>query len=175
MSSTAPVSARSLLAPEHLRSLLAHIDAEEVSLRNILRLLQDMPTLADSDARQREIRLRIEQSMQHIALLTQNRHRVIQSLAHLLGIAEEDLSLSILIPHANEAARSMLSAARTRLQRLIRQVQTLAQSVGWIVAETRRIHFAIIDSLPGTTSSDRYDASGQRHLNPASLRFGTRS
>jgi hypothetical protein len=175
MSSHVPASASSLLAPEQLRPLLVHIDAEEVSLRNILRLLQDMPLISESDARQREIRLRIDQSMQHIALLTQNRLRVIQTLARTTGIPEADLSLSALIPYANETAKRSLLSARARLRRLVRQVQAQTQAVAWIVAETRRIHFEIIEALPGTTSSDRYDASGQRQLNPASLQFGTRS
>lgn len=175
MSSLVPASSSSLLAPEQLRPLLAHIDAEEVSLRNILRLLQDMPTLSDSDSRQREIRLRIDQSLQHIAVLSQNRQRVIHSLARTTGIPEADLSLSGLIVHAGEPARRLLISARARLRRLVRQVQAQTQAVAWIVAETRRIHFEIMDALPGSTSSDRYDASGQRQLNPASLKFGTRS
>ncbi|MFO0976475.1 MAG: hypothetical protein U0996_08760 [Planctomycetaceae bacterium] len=175
MSSSVPAAARSLLAPKDLSRLLAHIDGEELSLRNVLRLLQEMPSLADSDAKQREIALRIEQSKQHFKLLEEHRRDVILTLARRIGVSEEDLSLSVLIPHSDEPARKLLIAARTRLQRLIRQVQTMTHSVAWIVAETRRIHFEIIDALPGTTSSDRYDSSGQRQLNPTSLRFGTRS
>ena len=81
MSSSAPVQSQVQLHPENLRGLLVHVDAEEVSLRNTMRLLQDMPIGLVDDVQQRELRQRLEQSLQHAAFLLQNRMKVIRGLA----------------------------------------------------------------------------------------------
>jgi hypothetical protein len=79
------------------------------------------------------------------------------------------------LPYATPAAAALLIPARQRLQRILVQIKTLANTAAWIVNESRRIQLTIMDSLPGSLSSDRYDASGQRNLNPAAFRFETRS
>ncbi len=163
------------LEPEHLRSLLVHVDAEEVSLRNALKLLQEIPLHALDEQTQRQCRVRIEQSLEHIALLSANRIRVTTSLGAFVGISPDSVSFSALLPFATPAAAASLVAARQRLRRLVRQVQALTGSVAWVISESRRIQLTILESLPGATSSDRYDAAGQRQLHAASLRFETRS
>lgn len=175
MSSFALAQSTRRLQPEHLRGLLVHIDAEEVSLRNAMRLLQDIPLFAADEILQRELRVRIEQALQHVALLSQNRNKVTSALGQFLGIPQDQICFSALLPFATPAAASLLVPARLRLQRLAHQVRTLTNSVAWIINESWRIHLAVFDSLPGASSSDRYDSSGQRHLNPASFRFETRS
>ncbi len=175
MSSFDRVQSAHCLLPEHLRGLLVHVDAEEVSLRNMLRLLEEIPVQATDELLQREMRLRIEQSLQHAALLAQNRSKVMAALGQLLRIAPKDVSFSALLPFASSPALALLVPARQRLQRIVRQLRMLVNSVAWVVSESRRIHLTVFESLPGTVGSDRYDASGQRSLNPASFRFEIRS
>jgi len=175
MSSYVPVPSVPCLRPEQLRGLLVHVDAEEVSLRNMMRLLQELPAQATDEIQQREMRIRIDQSLQHAAFLAQNRSRVITALGQLLGIAPENVSFSALLPFSTPAAVSLLVPARQRLQRIVRQLRVLVNSVAWVVSESRRIQLTIFQSLPGAAGSDRYDASGQKNLNPASFRFETRS
>ena len=166
------------IEPEHLHDLLRHVDAEEISLRNTLRLLQAIPALSQSsdEPERRETRLRIEQCMQHAALLSQNRMRVMLALAGYLSIPVADISFSALLPYASPAAVRLIIPARRRLQSLVRQVSALVQSVSWVINESQRICISIFESLPGTApSSDRYDANGQKNLNPALFRFETRS
>jgi len=177
MTSSAPVHSHRL-EPEHLHDLLRHVDAEEISLHNTLRLLQAIPVLAQSvnEAERRDMRLRIEQSLQHAALLSRNRTRVMQSLAQYLSMAIADVSFSALLPFASPAAAELLIPARRRLQSLVRRVSALVQAVSWVINESQRITLSIFESLPGTApSSHRYDASGQKNLNPALFRFETRS
>ncbi len=177
MNNSVPVPSH-CLEPEHLHDLLRHVDAEEISLRNTLRLLQAIPALSQSsdDAERRETRIRIEQSVQHAALLSQNRMRVMVALAGYLSIPVADVSFSALLPYASPSAVRLIIPARRRLQSLVRQVSALVQSVSWVINESQRIYLSIFESLPGTApSSDRYDSSGQRHLNPALFRFETRS
>ena len=177
MNNSAPVPSP-YLEPAHLHDLLRHVDAEEISLRNTLRLLQAVPAMSQSsdEAERREMRLRIEQSLQHAALLQQNRTRVMQALAGFLCIPVADVSFSALLPYSSVAAVQLIIPARRRLQSLVRQVSALVQSVSWVINESQRIYLSIFESLPGTApSSDRYDASGQKHLNPALFRFETRS
>lgn len=175
MSSSVRVPSAHCLLPEHLRGLLVHVDAEEVSLRNIMHLLKELPVQATEEVQRREIRVRIEQSLQHAALLARNRSRVMAALGQLLGITPEKVSFSALLPFSTPEAASLLVPARQRLQRIVRQLRVLVNSVAWVVSESRRIQLTVFESLPGTTSSDRYDASGHRNLNPASFRFETRS
>ena len=174
MNSFAPGPSRRLES-EHLRSLLVHVDAEEVSLRNAMKLLQEIPLHALDELTQRQCRLRIEQSLQHTALLAENRIRVTTALGTFLGMSPDSVSFLALLPYATPAAATLLVAARQRLRRLVRQVQALSGSVAWIISESRRIQLTILESLPDGASSDRYDAAGQRQLHPASLRFETRS
>jgi len=175
MSNSAPVQLQHRLHPEQLRPLLVHVDAEEVSLRNTVQLLKDIPICSPDESMQRELRTRIDQSMQHAAFLLQNRLKVIGQLAGFLGLPPENISFSALLPYATPAAAALLIPARLRLQKIVLQVRVLVSSTAWIVGESRRIQLTILDSLPGTVSSDRYDSSGQRNLNPASFRFETRS
>jgi len=175
MSSSAPVQSQHQLHPEHLRALLVHVDAEEVSLRNTVQLLKEIPICPPEESQQRDLRTRIDQSLQHAAFLLQNRTTVISQLARFLDLPSETISFSTLLPYATPDAAALLIPARLRLQKIVLQVRVLASCTAWIIGESRRIQLTILDSLPGTVSSDRYDASGQRHLNPASFRFETRS
>ena len=176
MHNSSPVPSQ-CLEPEQLHDLLRHVDAEEISLRNTLRLLQAIPasgrTTAEAD--QRILRLQVEQSMEHAALLSQNRTRVLMNLALRLSLRPQDISFSAIMPYATPAAVRLLIPARRRLLSLVCQVSALAQSVSWVIHETQRISLSIFDTLPGTANSDRYDCSGQKHLNPAAFRFETRS
>jgi hypothetical protein len=177
MKDSAPVPS-ACLEPAHLHDLLRHVDAEEISLRNTLRLLQVVPAMSQSsdEAERREMRLRIEQSLQHAALLSQNRMRVMHALAGFLSIPVAEVSFSALLPYSSVAAVQLIIPARRRLQSLVRQVSALVQSVSWVINESQRIYLSIFESMPGTApSSDRYDASGQKQLNPALFRFETRS
>ena len=177
MNNSAPVPSQ-CLEPAHLQDLLRHVDAEEISLRNTLRLLEAVPVMSQSsdEAERREMRLRIEQSLQHAALLSQNRLRVMLALARFLSIPVADVSFSALLPYSSAAAIQLLIPARRRLQSLVRQVSALVQSVSWVINESQRIYLTVFESLPGTApSSNRYDASGQKNLNPALFRFETRS
>ena len=175
MSNPAPEQSSACLQPKHLRGLLVHVDAEEVSLRHTMHLLRDIPVFSADEQQRRELRVRIEQSLQHAALLLQNRMNVISELSRFLGLTPENVTFSALLPFATPEAAALLIPARQRLQRLVYQVRILLNSTVWIVNESRRIHLMIFESLPGTTSSDPYDSSGQRNLNPASFRFETRS
>jgi hypothetical protein len=47
MNSSAPVPSQ-FLEPAHLHDLLRHVDAEEISLRNTLLLLQAVPAMSQS-------------------------------------------------------------------------------------------------------------------------------
>lgn len=163
------------LEPEHLRGLLVHVDAEEISLRNAMRLLENLPTQTADSSQHRELKTRIEQSLNHIALLTQNRHKVIRTLAQRTGLPAENVCFSALLPFASPAAAALIIPARQRLQRLVRQLQVLTSSAMWVIGESRRIQFTILDSLSGQVSSDRYDASGHRQINSGAFRFETRS
>lgn len=177
MNSSVPVPLHHL-EPEHLRELLRHVDAEEISLRNTLQLLQAVPAMSRSadETERREMRLRIEQSLQHAALLSHNRARVMTGLAKHLSIPAADINFSALLPYSSPAAVQLIIPARRRLQSLVRQVSALVQSVSWVINESQRIFLSIFESLPGTApSSDRYDATGQKSLNPALFRFETRS
>jgi hypothetical protein len=175
MSNSAPTQPCCLLQPEHLRGLLVHVDAEEVSLRNTMKLLRDLPFHSTDDSMQRELRVRIEQSLQHAAFLLENRRKVLGNLSQYLGIPPEQVCFSALLPYATPAAAALLIPARLRLQKILVQIRTLASTAAWIVNESRRIQLTFLDSLPGSMTSDRYDASGQRNLNPAAFRFETRS
>lgn len=175
MSRSVPVPSMPCLTPEQINGLLVHVDAEEVSLRNILRLLEELPRLSADPERRRDVQVRVEQSLQHTVFLRHHRVRVLTFLGRQLGMPPEDISFTSILPFATPAAQSLLVPARHRLQSLLRQVQALINSTAWIVQESRRIHLTILESLPGTVSSSRYDSSGQRHLNPAALRFETRS
>ena len=177
MNNSGPVPSQ-YLEPTHLYDLLRHVDAEEISLRNTLRLLQVIPAMSQSsnEGERRDMRLRIEQSLQHAALLSQNRLRVMLALARFLSIPVADVSFSALLPYSSAAAIQLLIPARRRLQSLVRQVSALVQSVSWVINESQRIYLTVFESLPGTApSSNRYDASGQKNLNPALFRFETRS
>ena len=177
MNNSGPVPSQ-YLEPTHLHDLLRHVDAEEISLRNTLRLLQVIPAMSQSsnEGERRDMRLRIEQSLQHEALLSQNRLRVMLALARFLSIPVADVSFSALLPYSSAAAIQLLIPARRRLQSLVRQVSALVQSVSWVINESQRIYLTVFESLPGTApSSNRYDASGQKNLNPALFRFETRS
>lgn len=175
MNSAVPQSSRTRLGTEQIRGLLIHVDAEEVALRNAMGLLQDLPLNANDDSRHRDLRLRIEQSLNHIALLSQNRFRVLRELAGRVGLKTEDISFSALLPFADRQAASSLISARQRLQRLVVQIAGLVSTAAWIIGESRRIHQTILDALPGYQSSDRYDSTGQRSLSSTALRFETRS
>ena len=175
MNNSAPERSPRCLLPEHLRGLLVHVDAEEVSLRNTLGLLRDIPVHAIDELQQREMRLRIDQSLQHAALLSHNRIKVMTALGRLVGVPPETISFSALLPFAHPEAIALLVPARKRLQRIIRQVSVLVNSVAWVVAESQRVHLTVFESLAGSAGSDRYDANGQRNLNPGSFRFETRS
>ena len=177
MNNSAPVPSH-FLEPSHLRDLLKHVDAEEISLHNVVRLLKDVPAMSQSadEAQRRDMRLRIEQSMQHAALLSQNRARVTNALAQYLSIPAANVCFSALLPHASPTAAQLIVSARGRLMTLVRQVSALVQSVSWIINESQRIYLSVFESLPGTApSSNRYDSSGQKNLNPALFRFETRS
>jgi hypothetical protein len=102
MNNSAPVPSH-FLEPSHLRDLLKHVDAEEISLHNVVRLLKDVPAMSQSadEAQRRDMRLRIEQSMQHAALLSQNRVRVTNALAQYLSIPAANVCFSALLPHAS--------------------------------------------------------------------------
>ncbi|HQX51726.1 MAG TPA: hypothetical protein PLY87_23780 [Planctomycetaceae bacterium] len=168
---------RQFLEPEQLHDLLRHVDAEEISLRNTLRLLQAIPSSAQSsvDAEQRTLRTQIEQSMQHAAFLAKNRMRVLTNLAQHLSMRPQEVSFSALLPYASPAAVQLLIPARRRLLSLVCQVSALAQSVSWVIHETQRISLSLFDTLPGAANSDRYNGNGQKQLNPALFRFETRS
>lgn len=177
MNNSAPVPSH-YLEPAHLRDLLRHVDAEEISLRNIMHLLKEVPAMSQSadEAQRRDMRLKIEQSMQHAALLSQNRARVVNALAEYLSMPALNVSFSALLPYASPAAAQLIGSARRRLLGLVRQVSALVQSVSWIINESLRIYLSVFESLPGTApSSNRYDSSGQKNLNPALFRFETRS
>ena len=177
MNNSAPVPSH-YLEPAHLRDLLRHVDAEEISLRNIMHLLKEVPAMSQSadEAQRRDMRLKIEQSMQHAALLSQNRARVANALAEYLSMPASNVSFSAILPYASPAAAQLIVSARRRLLRLVRQVSALVQSVSWIINESQRIYLSVFESLPGTApSSNRYDSSGQKNLNPALFRFETRS
>ena len=166
------------LEPEHLRDLLRHVDAEEILLRSTLQLLQAVAAMSRSadEAERREMRLRIDQSFQHAALLSQNRTRVMTALAQYLSIPVTAVSFSALLPHSSPAAAQLIIPARQRLQSLVRQVGALAQTVSWVINESQRIFLSVFESLPGTApSSNRYNSTGQKNLNPALFRFETRS
>lgn len=163
------------LEPEHIRGLLVHVDAEEISLRNAMKLLEDIPIQAPSTSQYRELKTRIDQSLNHIALLAQNRHKVLRALAQKTGVSSEEISFSALIARASPAAAILLVPARQRLQKLVRQLRVLTNSAMWIIGESQRVQFTILESLTGQVSSDRYDASGNRQLNPDAFRFESRS
>ena len=177
MNNSAPVPSH-FLEPAHLRDLLRHVDAEEIALHNVMRLLKEVPVMSQSadESQRRDMRLRIEQSMQHAALLSQNRARVTKALAEYLSMPISNVSFSALLPYASPAAGQLIVAARRRLLTLVRQMSALLQSVSWIINESQRIYLSVFDSLPVTApSSNRYDSSGQKNLNPALFRFETRS
>lgn len=177
MNNSAPVPSH-CLEPAHLHDLLRHVDAEEFSLHNVMRLLKEVPVMSQSadEAQRRDMRLRIEQSMQHAALLSQNRARVTLALAEYLSMPTSTVSFSALLPYASPAAAQLIVSARRRLLTLVRQMSAMVQSVSWIINESQRIYLSVFESLPGTApSSSRYDASGQKNLNPALFRFETRS
>jgi hypothetical protein len=177
MNNSAPMRSHRL-EPEHLHDLLRHVDAEEISLRNAMRLLQAVPAMSRSadEAERRDMRIRIEQCLQHVTLLSQNRTRVMITLAAHLSMPITDISFSALLPYASPAAAQLIIPARRRLQSLVRQVSALVQSVSWVINESQRIYLSIFESMPGTApSSNRYDANGQKNLNPALFRFETRS
>ncbi|MFN9721177.1 MAG: hypothetical protein ACK58L_20965 [Planctomycetota bacterium] len=163
------------LETEHIRSLLVHVDAEEISLRNAMKLLEDLPIHAATSSQYRELRTRIDQSLNHIALLAQNRQKVLRALAQRTGISAEDISFSMLIARASPAAATLLVPARQRLQKLVCQLRVLTNSAMWIIGESQRVQFTILESLTGQVSSDRYDASGNRQLNADAFRFESRS
>lgn len=166
-----------LLEPEQIQDLLRHVDAEEISLRNTLRLLEAIPVSmqVSADASHRTLRVQIEQSLHHAAFLSQNRIRVLNQLAQQLRLSPHEVSFSALMPYSSPAAAQLLMSARRRLMSLICRVRALAQCVSWVIHESQRISLSVFDTLPGTTNSDRYDCAGQRQLNPASFRFETRS
>ncbi len=166
---------RHRLEPEHVRGLLVHVDAEEISLRNAMKLLEDMPIQSASSDQYRDLKTRIDQSLNHIALLTQNRQKVLRALAQKTGISADVISFSALIEVASPAAAALLVPARQRLQKLVRQLQVLTHSAMWIIGESQRVQFSVLESLTGQVSSDRYDATGRRQLNPGAYRIETRS
>lgn len=177
MNNSAPVPSH-FLEPAHLCDLLRHVDAEEISLGNVIRLLQEVPAMSGSDdeAQRRDMRLRIEQSIQHASLLAKNRMRVTKAFAEYLSIPAANVCFSALLPYASPAAVQLIVSARQRLLALVRQVSALVQSASWIINESQRICLSVFESMPGTApSSNRYDSSGQKNLNPALFRFEARS
>lgn len=163
------------LEPEHLRGLLVHVDAEEISMRNAMRLLESLPVQTMDSNHHREMKTRIEQSLEHIALLSQNRQKVIRALAQRTGLAMENVCFTALLPFASPAATALIIPARQRLNKLVRQLRVLTNSALWIIGESRRIQFTIMDSISGQMSSDRYDSNGNRQMNAGAFRYETRS
>jgi|GEM_PF-849873 len=177
MNNSAPVPSH-FLEPAHLRDLLRHVDAEEIALCNVIRMLKEVPAMSQSadEGQRRDMRLRIEQSVKHASLLSQNRIRITNALAEYLSMPVSNVSFSALLPYASPAAAQLIVSARRRLLALVRQVSALAQSASWVINESQRIYLSVFESLPGTApSSNRYDSSGQKNLNPALFRFETRS
>ena len=174
MSNSAPGSSRRL-EPEHIRGLLVHVDAEEISLRNAMRLLENLPAQTMDSNQYRDMKVRIEQSLEHIALLTQNRQKVIRALSQRTGLSVENICFSALIPFSSPTAAALLVTARQRLQKLVQQLRVLTNSALWIIGESRRIQFTIMDSVSGQVSSDRYDANGNRQMHAGAFRYETRS
>lgn len=166
---------RRLLQPAHVQSLLAHIDAEEVALRYVRRLLEEMPSDVADTGRHRVFRQQVDEAMRSAARLAQERATVLTHTARVCGIRPDQLTLSSLIRRSSLKAVPSLTAAQSRLQRLVRQIQSLAGVVGWVINESRTIDSIILQEILGDGASDRYTSGGQRSLDPSVIRFETRS
>ena len=169
------IDERRLLQPEHVQPLLAHIDAEEVALRHLRRLLEDLPAGVASEDLHRSFRQRVDDAMQESIRLAEQRIIVLTHTGRLSGMRPEQITLTGLIRKASSKTVPALVSAHRRLQRVIRQIQSLAGVVCWVMNESRSINATILQELLGQDNSDRYTARGQRSLDPSTIRFETRS
>jgi len=166
---------RRLLQPEHVQALLAHIDVEEVALRKVRTLLEQLPADAEDLERHREFRAKLEAAMADAAQLAEQRTIILGHTGRLSGLKPEQLSLSALICRASSKALPSLVSAQRRLRRIVRQIQSLSSVVGWVLNESRTVQLTVIQALTGEVNSDRYTASGRKSLDPTTVRFETRS
>lgn len=163
------------LRTAQLQPLLAHVDSEEACLRSLSRLLKDVPlTLVEDDAL-RTRRVAMNELLKQAEQLEERRRRVLIHTGRLIGIEPDRVTFSRLIRQSEASAAAVLVPAQHRLQRVVRELQMLSASVGWIIAETRSINSTVLFEVMGEVTSDRYNASGQRSLDPSGVRFETRS
>lgn len=160
---------------QHVQPLLAHVDHEEAVLRSVMHLLEQLPTDVLQDTAQREARQQIEKSLRQAEQLAHKRRLILTHIGRVAGIRADQVTFSRLIRRAAADAVSPLLAAQGRLQRIVRQLQCLSAVVAWVVHESQAINGVLLQELLGETVSHRYDAHGQRALQPSTIRFETRS
>lgn len=163
------------LQPEHVRSLLSHLDTEEATLRVLRQILEEVPADTASEPKQRAFRHRVEQALEHSLQMAQRRAILLDHVGKLSGLRPEQVTLSALIRASAPTTAASLVTARHRLNRIVRQIRQLTSVVAWVTQESRMINSLLLQELLGETSSSRYDSSGQRSLDPSTIRFETRS
>ncbi len=158
-----------------LQPLLAHADLEEAALRGMRLMLESVPTTVAAPSAEREFRQQIETAVQQFEQLAQRRVLILTHIGRIAGIRPEQISFSRLIRKASPEATLVLVAVQSRLQRLVRQIQHLTAVVSWVLGESRLVNSIVLQELVGHDNSDRYNANGQRSLDPSNVRFETRS
>lgn len=163
------------LRVNELHPLLSHVDSEEASLLATRRVLEDLPSQCYDAQQQKILKARVEMGMEVAEKLALHRMAILVSLGKRLGIPAEQVTMTRLISFATPEAVTTLVAARTRLMRLVNQIQAMRQLTEWIISETMNVNAMLVEEWMGQTTSDRYNASGRRAIETALIRFQSRS
>ncbi|MCA9061448.1 MAG: hypothetical protein KDA96_00235 [Planctomycetaceae bacterium] len=163
-----------LLVPEDLKYLTVHLDAEEVALVRMRTLLEEVPLHGVSATQVREFRLQADEMARKNEQILWQRQLVFRHLAQLLNITPAEITLSLVLSRCSPDAAPIVTAARARLLRLVRQTQVLSRTMTWILNESRDINQLILEYATGTISSERYDSRGQRSGESTSVQLGMR-
>ncbi|MEZ6061516.1 MAG: hypothetical protein R3C19_14315 [Planctomycetaceae bacterium] len=175
MAYRSPVSDRPVHRHDLFRRLVAHLEAQEAALLAFRSLLHDLATQPLSQMDRRRLKARLDASGTLSERLHDDRELLLDEASASLRIPVDAITLSVIIAALPAEHAGVLAGARRRLQRVARQVQRQIATVDWILSEERHLNFLIYQLLGGERDSERYDASGRRTVQQASLRFGATS
>ncbi len=166
---------RQMLVDNEVRRLLAHLDSQEAAMLAIRSLLSDMAAENLASADRRRLKTRLEAAMQLTKKLEAERNQILNEITAHLPVRQEDVCLSRLAEFVSADLRPQVSAARQRVSHLATQLSRQSATVRLIHGEERRINMVAYQLATGMEGSDRYDASGRKSVQPASVQFDVRS
>jgi len=164
-----------MLIDNEARRLLVHLDSQEAAMLAIRSLLSDMAAENLSTTDHRRLKTRLDAATQLTQKLSGERSHILQEIAAHVPDSVQDLCLSKLAALVSDELRPQITAARQRLSHLAMQLSRQTATVRLIQGEERRINAVAYQLATGMVGSDRYDASGRKSVQPASVHFDVRS